>query len=89
MRHKLNPWFQLRAGFQCWASGGKCAWCRVRAKRLLGIKNIDVYAMALYVDADGARGVLAHKFRGAAPDQLAKNQQLFDGEWCSYLRFIN
>ncbi|GAB4820062.1 hypothetical protein N2152v2_007108 [Parachlorella kessleri] len=34
--------------------------------------------MALYVDADGARGVLAHKFRGAAPDQLAKNQQLFD-----------
>ena len=50
----------------------------MRAKRLLGIKNIDVYALALYVDPE-VKGALGPKFRGAAPGELAKSQRLFDG----------
>lgn len=58
----------------------------VRAKRLLGIKNIDCYALALYVDPD-VKGALGGKFAGAAPEQLAADQRLFDGAgqaaWCA------
>jgi hypothetical protein len=47
----------------------------VRAKRLLGLKNINVYALGLYVDAPAAKRAL-HKHKGAA----GASQPLYDGE---------
>ncbi|GBF94321.1 hypothetical protein Rsub_06943 [Raphidocelis subcapitata] len=49
----------------------------VRAKRILGLKNINVYALGLYVDAHGAKRAL-HKWKGCSADDLACNQKAFD-----------
>eukprot|EP00884_Botryococcus_braunii_P013327 jgi/Botrbrau1/21996/Bobra.0024s0012.1 len=49
----------------------------VRNKRLLGMKNIDVYSLGLYVDPSSTKR-LANKYKGAAPDALAKNQKFLD-----------
>lgn len=57
-----------------------CVVCRSRTKRVAGIKSLDIYALALYVDPAAARAALAPKFRGAAaPAVLAGDQALFDG----------
>ncbi len=49
----------------------------VRAKRLLGLKNINVYALGLYVDAPAAKRALA-KHKPAAG--TAPSQSLYDGQ---------
>ncbi|KAK9816941.1 hypothetical protein WJX72_007231 [[Myrmecia] bisecta] len=50
----------------------------VRRKKVIGVKNIDVYAVGLYVDPVAAKKVLGSKCRGASPDDLAAQQKLFD-----------
>ncbi|KAI8477278.1 MAG: chalcone isomerase [Monoraphidium minutum] len=49
----------------------------VRAKRILGLKNINVYALGLYVDASGAKKALG-KWKGSSGDALLKSQAAFD-----------
>uniref|UniRef100_A0A383W2M2 Chalcone isomerase domain-containing protein n=1 Tax=Tetradesmus obliquus TaxID=3088 RepID=A0A383W2M2_TETOB len=49
----------------------------VRAKRILGLKNINVYSVGMYVDAHGAKKAL-HKYKGEDVDELMGNQKLFD-----------
>ena len=49
-----------------------------RSKRLAGIKNLDIYALGLFVAEGAARRELA-RFRGATPESLAASQALFDG----------
>ena len=54
--------------------------CSARTKRIVGIKNLDIYALALYVDRGAARSALHGRFRGASAASLAADQALFDGE---------
>lgn len=49
----------------------------VRAKRILGLKNINVYTVGMYVDASGAKKAL-HKYKGSSVDGLMANQKAFD-----------
>lgn len=49
-----------------------------RTKRIAGVKNLDIYALGLFVDPSAVRGALQGKFRGADPASLAKDQKLFD-----------
>eukprot|EP00775_Hariotina_reticulata_P003049 gene3049-3330_t len=49
----------------------------VRAKRILGIKNINVYSVGLYVEGSAAKKAL-HKHKGKDADQLLANQKVFD-----------
>ncbi|KAL4448872.1 hypothetical protein ABPG77_007589 [Micractinium sp. CCAP 211/92] len=49
-----------------------------RTKRIAGLKNLDIYALALYVDPAAARSVLQPKLNGVAAGSLAGNQALFD-----------
>ncbi|CAL8467962.1 g7500 [Coccomyxa elongata] len=48
----------------------------VRAKRLAGIKNIDVYAMGLYIDLMAAKSELGKDFDCLPPVSLEGNQAL-------------
>lgn len=50
----------------------------VRRKRLAGIKNLDVYALGLYVADVEARRELHGLFAGADATRLASDQRLFD-----------
>ena len=54
--------------------------CSARTKRIVGIKNLDIYALALYVDQGAARSALQGRFRGSSAASLAADQELFDGE---------
>lgn len=54
---------------------------RVRAKRILGLKNINVYAVGIYVDTPAAKKAL-HKYKSAG-EASVQNQQMYDGEWLS------
>ncbi|KAF8060612.1 FAP2 [Scenedesmus sp. PABB004] len=56
----------------------KLAGVGVRAKRILGLKNINVYTVGLYVDGSGAKKALG-KFKGSDADKLTANQAAFDG----------
>lgn len=56
------------------------AWCSARTKRIAGLKNLDIYALALYVDPAAAHSVLQPKLKGVAAQGLARDQTLFDGE---------
>ncbi|EFN51273.1 hypothetical protein CHLNCDRAFT_55230 [Chlorella variabilis] len=56
-----------------------------RTKRIAGVKNLDIYALGLFVDPSAVRGALQGKFRGADPASLAKDQKLFDGSDCTRL----
>ena len=60
----------------------------MRSKRLAGIKNIDVYALALYVDPQAARSTLQDRFRDQPTEKLAADQRLFDGggRGCVFVR---
>jgi hypothetical protein len=69
----------------------------VRSKRLAGIKNLDVYALALYVDEGFAKGALRRKFpAGTAVEDVARQQStLFGGKTrglhaaiCTYYMYI-
>jgi len=42
----------------------------VRSKRVIGVKNIDVYAVGLYVDPVAAKKVLGAKYKDASPEKL-------------------
>lgn len=50
----------------------------VRTKKLAGIKNIDVYALAFYIDESSTKRSLQGKFRNSSPDSLQKDQKLFN-----------
>ena len=54
--------------------------CSARTKRIAGIKSLDIYAVALYVDLGAARSALQGRFRGASAASLSADQALFDGE---------
>jgi len=49
----------------------------VRAKRILGLKNINVYTVGLYVDGHGAKKAL-HKYKGTSVDGVLMHQDMFD-----------
>ncbi|KAK9835190.1 hypothetical protein WJX81_004766 [Elliptochloris bilobata] len=53
-----------------------------RAKRLLGVKNVDVYALGLYVDSAAVKEKVAPKYRDQAPGALSDSQQLLDEVAC-------
>lgn len=53
----------------------------MRAKRILGIKNINIYALGIYVDDVAAKRLLAGRFKGAREEALSKDQRLFDGQY--------
>jgi len=53
---------------------------RVRAKRILGWKNINIYALGIYVDNVAAKRQLAGRFKGVCEKDLSKDQALFDGQ---------
>ena len=46
----------------------------------MGIKNLAIYALALYVDQGAARSALQGRFRCSSAASLAADQELFDGE---------
>lgn len=51
----------------------------VRAKKILGIKNINIYALGIYVDSVAAKKALAGKYKGAGSvEALSADQNLFD-----------
>jgi hypothetical protein len=50
----------------------------VRIKKLAGIKNIDVYALAFYVDESATKRALHDKFKNSSPDSLQNDQNLFN-----------
>lgn len=50
----------------------------VRTKKIAGIKSLDIYALALYVNRGAAQSALGRRFSGRAPAELAKDQELFD-----------
>lgn len=56
----------------------KLAGIGVRSKRLLGLKNINVYTLGLYVDGPGAKRALRSKHQGREASSLASNQRLYD-----------
>ncbi|KAK9806684.1 hypothetical protein WJX73_008043 [Symbiochloris irregularis] len=47
-----------------------------RSKRLVGIKNINVYSLGFYIDEQAAKKVLGPKFKGRTVESLSKDQQL-------------
>jgi len=49
----------------------------VRAKKLLGLKNINVYAVGLYVEPHAAKKAL-HEYKGQSGDAIVNNQAAFD-----------
>lgn len=52
----------------------------VRTKKIAGIKSLDIYALALYVDEPAIKRVLHSKFGSSTADALVKNPALFDGK---------
>uniref|UniRef100_A0A061RGD1 Chalcone-flavonone isomerase family protein n=1 Tax=Tetraselmis sp. GSL018 TaxID=582737 RepID=A0A061RGD1_9CHLO len=48
----------------------------VRAKRILGVKNVNVYAVGLYVDASAAKARLSN-YKGKSADDLVNNSQFY------------
>lgn len=48
-----------------------------RTKKIAGIKSLDIYALALYVDENAAKGALHKRFKDKRSDQVAKDQSLF------------
>lgn len=48
----------------------------VRSKRILGIKNINVYALGLYVDGNHAKQAL-RRYQGVEPDALTQDQRFY------------
>lgn len=49
-----------------------------RRKRLLGLKNVDVYALGFYIDEEAAQKTLGPKFGSAGSSSWAKDQSLCD-----------
>lgn len=49
----------------------------VRAKKLLGIKNINVYALGIYVDAHAAKRALS-KYKGVQIEELKRDQSFYN-----------
>lgn len=49
-----------------------------RTKKIAGIKSIDIYSLALYVDEGVAGAVLRRRYANAAPEAVAKDSKLFD-----------
>ncbi len=52
----------------------------MRAKRILGLKNINIYALGIYVDDAAAKRALAGRFKAASAEAISKDQTMFDGE---------
>ena len=47
----------------------------------MGLKNINIYALGIYVDDAAAKRQLAGRFKGASEEAISKDQKLFDGRW--------
>ncbi|CAG9465343.1 unnamed protein product [Pedinophyceae sp. YPF-701] len=64
----------------------------VRNKRLVGIKNINVYAVGMYADPDAVRGKLGEACAGRPREDVATDQAVLDslvrGELESGLRLV-
>lgn len=71
--HALCGWFPLAFPQP---SGSLCS---ARNKRIAGIKSLDLYALALFVDPGSVRSALRARFGGADATTLARDQRLFDG----------
>ena len=53
--------------------------CRVRAKRILGLKNLNIYGVGIYVDSTAARKALLPRYRNSTGEQLSANPAFFQG----------
>lgn len=54
--------------------------CRTRQKRLAGIKSLDIYAVALYVDESGVTSLLGDRaLKSADEDSFAHDDAMFAG----------
>ncbi|GFH25788.1 chalcone_isomerase domain-containing protein, partial [Haematococcus lacustris] len=51
---------------------------RVRVKKILGLKNINIYALGIYVDSAAAKKALGSKFKSLDKETLANSQALLD-----------
>lgn len=51
----------------------------MRAKRILGLKNINIYALGIYVDDVAAKRQLGARLKSSSEDAVAQDQKLFDG----------
>lgn len=51
--------------------------CRVRQKKLAGIKNLNVYALALYVDQTGIRSLLHESIGHRDEDTVCKDDEMY------------
>ncbi|GFH31120.1 chalcone_isomerase domain-containing protein [Haematococcus lacustris] len=50
----------------------------VRVKKILGLKNINIYALGIYVDSAAAKKALGSKFKSLDKETLANSQALLD-----------
>lgn len=53
--------------------------CSTRQKKLAGIKSLDVYALALYVDERGAHSLLHSKVSGKTEQDAVNDQSVYTG----------
>jgi hypothetical protein len=53
--------------------------CSTRQKKLAGIKSLDVYALALYVDERGAHSLLHSKVSGKSQQEVINDQSIYTG----------
>ncbi|CAK7346585.1 unnamed protein product [Dovyalis caffra] len=62
----------------------------LRKKRILGLKNIDVYAFGVYADADEVRNILGEKHGKLSVSELKERKEfkegLMDGDICMTIR---
>ena len=69
------------AGEFCYRSGqSECprlTGAGTRTKKVAGIKSLDIYALAFYVDEPAARSHLHHRYTNKTAEQIAKDPQLF------------
>lgn len=68
-----------RKGASSVVHGVPTTFCSARNKRIAGIKGLDLYALALFVDPGSVRSALRAKFGSADAAALARDQRLFDG----------
>ena len=51
----------------------------MRAKKILGIKNINIYSLGIYVDEAAAKRQLSARFKSADEEAISKDAKLFEG----------
>lgn len=53
--------------------------CSTRQKKIAGLKTLDVYALAFYVDERGVRNLLDSKLKSQSEEDAVKGRQLYSG----------